>query len=70
MRKIRFRSSFKGKFSVRKKIPEPSLARKKPVDIGILIKSRNCDRKIMQTIRIRRGLTARLRKWNQFEQFR
>ena len=70
MRKIRVRSSFKGKFSVRKKIPEPSLARKKPVDIGILIKSRNCDRKIMQTIRIRRGLTARIRKWNQFEQFR
>ena len=70
MRKIRFRCSFKGKFSVRKKIPEPSLARKKPVDIGILIKSRNCDRKIMQTIRIRRGLTARIRKWNQFKQFR
>ena len=36
----------------RKRIPEPSCARKETVDIDILVTSRNGDRKIMQSIRI------------------
>ena len=36
----------------RHRIPEPSCARKKTVDIDILVTSRNGDRKIMQSIRI------------------
>ena len=34
------------------RIPEPSYARKKTVDIDILVTSRNGDRKTMQSIRI------------------
>ena len=36
----------------RHRIPEPSSARKETIDIGILVKSRNGDWKIMQSIRI------------------
>ena len=36
----------------RQRIPESSCARKKTVDIDILVTSRNGDRKIMQTIKI------------------
>ena len=36
----------------RQKIPKSSYARKETVDIDIFIKSRNGDRKIMQSVRI------------------
>ena len=36
----------------RQRIPESSCARKETVDINILVTSRNCHRKIMQSIRI------------------
>ena len=43
---------------------ESSCARKKTVDIGILVTSRNSDRKIMQSIRITSIPPSRTRKWN------
>ena len=54
----------------RQRIPESSCARKETVDIDILVTSRNGDRKIMQSIRITIRLSSRIRKWNQFSQFR
>ena len=36
----------------RKRIPEPSCARKETFDIDILVTSRNGDRKIMQSMKI------------------
>ena len=50
----------------RQRIPESSCARKETVDIDILVTSRNCDRKTMQSIRITSRPTSRKRKWNQF----
>ena len=47
------------------RIPESSCARKKTVDIDILVASRNGDKKIMQSIRITSRLPSRKRKWNQ-----
>ena len=53
------------------RIPESSCARKETVDIEILITSRRKgDRKIMQPIRITSVTATRMRKWNQFSQFR
>ena len=46
-----------------------SCARKKTVDIGILVTSKNGDRKIMQSIWITSRPTSRKRKWNQLSQF-
>ena len=37
----------------RQRIPEPSCARKETIDIDILVTSRNVDRKIMQSIRMK-----------------
>ena len=54
----------------RQRIPEPSCARKETVNIDILVTSRNGDRKIMQSIRITSRPPSRIRKWNQFSQFR
>ena len=54
----------------RYRIPEPRCARKETVDIDILFTSRNGDRKIMQSIRITSRPPSRIRKWNQFSQFR
>ena len=54
----------------RQRIPESSCARKETVDIDILVTSRNGDKKIMQSIRITSRPTLRIRKWNQFSQFR
>ena len=51
-------------------IPEFSSARKKTVDIDILVTSRNGDRKIMQPIRITSRPPSRIRKWSQLSQFR
>ena len=42
----------------------------KTVDIGILITPRNCDRKIMQCIRITSGDATRIRKSKRFIEFR
>ena len=39
-------------------------------DIGILVTSRNGDRKIMQSIRIMSRSPSRIRKWNQLSRFR
>ena len=54
----------------RQKIPESSCVRKETVDIDTLVTSRNGDRKIMQSIRITSRPPSRIRKWNQFSQFR
>ena len=53
----------------RQRIAEPRCARKKTVDIGILVTSRGGDRKIMQSIRIMSRPNSRKRKWNQLSQF-
>ena len=53
----------------RQSIPEFSCARKETVDIDFLVTSRNCDRKIMQSIRITSRPPSRKRKWNQLSQF-
>ena len=45
--------------------PELSHARKKTVDVDILITSRNGDRKIMQSIRTMSRPASRKKKWNQ-----
>ena len=54
----------------RKRISESSCARKETVDKDIIVTSRNGNRKIMQSIRIKRRPPSRIRKWNQFSQFR
>ena len=53
----------------RQRIPEFSRARKETVDVGILVTSRNGDRKIMQSIRITSRRPLRKKKWNQLSQF-
>ena len=53
----------------RLRIPELSHARKETVDIDILIRSKNGDRKIMQSIKITSRPSSRKRKWNQLSQF-
>ena len=53
----------------RQRIPEPSCAKKETVDIDILATSRNCDRKIMQSIRTTSGPPLKKRKWNQMSRF-
>ena len=54
----------------KQRIPESSCARKETADIEILVKSRNGDRKIMESIRIQSRLPSKIRKWNQLNQFR
>ena len=54
----------------RQGIPEFSCVRKETVDIGILVTSRNGERKIMQSITIVSRPPSRKRKWNQLSQFR
>ena len=57
--------------SIIKRIPEPCCARKETVDIDILVKSRNSEKKkIAQSIRITSRPLSRIRKWNQLSQFR
>ena len=51
------------------RIPEFSHARKETFHIGILVTSRNGDRKIMQSVRITSRPSLRKRKWNQLSQF-
>ena len=43
---------------------------KETVGIDILATSRNCDRKIMQSARILSRHPSKIKKWNQFSQFR
>ena len=54
----------------RQRIPDSSCVKKETVDIGILKISRNGDIKIMQPIRIKSRPPSRIRKWNQFSQFK
>ena len=54
----------------RQRIPEFSCARKKTVDIDILVTSRNGDRRIMQSIRITSTPLLEIKKWNQLSQLR
>ena len=53
------------KASYRQKISESTCARKETIGIDILVKSRNGDRKIMQSIRITSRLPLTKKKWNQ-----
>ena len=64
------RSSLKGKHSTGREFQSLACARKETVDTGILVTSRNVDRKIMQPIRITSRPPSRIRKWNQSSQFR
>ena len=58
-------------FSGDKKLARGSNStRKQTVDIDILLTSVNVDRKIMQTIRMMSWPTTKIRKQNQFRQFR
>ena len=50
-------------------ILKSSCASKETVHIGILVTSRNSNRKIMQTIRITSRPPLRIRKWNQLSQY-
>ena len=50
--------------------PGNYLAKKGIAGIDILITSRNGHTKIIQPIRIINGPAARMKKWNQFSQFR
>ena len=49
----------------RQRIPEFSYARKKTVNIDILVTSRTGDREVMQSVRITSRSSLRKRKWNQ-----
>ena len=53
----------------RQRIPESSCVRKETIDIVTLVTSRNCNRKIMQSIRIPSRPPSLIRKWNQLSQF-
>ena len=46
------------------RIPESRCVRKETVDIGILVISRNGDRKIVQSIRITSRPSLRMGKWS------
>ena len=52
------------------RIPDSSCAKKEIADLDILVTSRNGDRKITQSVRITSRPPSRIRKWNQFRQFR
>ena len=54
----------------RQRILESSCDRKETVDIEISVTSRNGDRNIMQSIGITIRPSSRIRKWNQFSQFK
>ena len=53
----------------RQRILEFACVRKETVDIDVLVTSRNGDRKIMESIRIRSRPPSRKRKWKQSSQF-
>ena len=65
-----FRPKVKGKHFIGREFQaEPSCAKKKTVDIDILVTSRNYDRKIMQSIKITSRSPSRKRKRNKLSQF-
>ena len=49
---------------------ESNCARKETVDTGLLLTSKNGNRKIMQSIWKTSRHTMRIGRWNQFSQFR
>ena len=51
-------------------ISEPNCERKETVDKAIFITSKQINRKIKQPTSITNGLPTKIRKWNQFSQFR
>ena len=51
------------------RISDSGRAKKETVDINILVRSRNGDRKIMQSIRITSRAPSRVREWNQMSHF-
>ena len=51
----------------RQRIPQSSCARKKTIDIDILVTSRNCNRIFMPSIRITSRAPSRIRKKNPVE---
>ena len=51
----------------RQRIPECSYARKETSGTDILVTSKNSDRKIMQSIRIKNRPPLRIKKWNQMD---
>ena len=53
----------------RQRIPRPGCVKKETVDIDILVKSRNGDRKIMYSISITSRPPSKKRKWDQLNQF-
>ena len=53
----------------RQRISDSGRAKKETVDINILVRSRNGDRKIMQSIRITSRTPSRVREWNQMSHF-
>ena len=54
----------------RRIIPEPSCVKKETADIGILVTFSNCDKNLMQAIRITIRHPLRIRKWNKLSQLR
>ena len=54
----------------KQRITESSCVMKETVFIHILATSRNGDRKIMQSARIMSRPPSKIKKWNQFSQFR
>ena len=54
----------------RQRIPGSSFYRKETVDTDMLITSRDGDRQIMQSIRMTSGPHTKIKKWDQFSQFR
>ena len=50
-------------------IPEPTCTRKETANTDILVTSRNGDRKIRQSIRMKSRPNLRKGKWNQLSQF-
>ena len=54
----------------RQRFPESNCAKKETVDIGILLTSRDGDRKIMQSIRVTSRPNLGIRKRNHLSQFR
>ena len=66
----KFRSKVKGKLSAHRELKSLAVQGKKLLIWDILITTTNGDRKIMEPIKMTNGTAARLRKLNQFYQFR
>ena len=62
---IDHRKAFRGQ-----RIAKSSCVRKETINIEILITPREGDKKIMQPIKMTSGTATKMRRWNQFSQFR